>query len=76
MRVSGEPTVPLIVRPVHVPGLEGERVKRIGASLVPTASTRPAVAMVMPKPLLKQTFTPAPIVNVTPDATVTELVTM
>ena len=76
IRVSGEPAEPLIVRPVHVPVLAGERVNRMGALLVPTASRRPLLATVIPVPLSKQTFTPAPIVSVAPGAIVTELVTI
>src|SRR5205809_595572 len=75
MRVSGEPTVPLIVMFPQKVVLAGERVKRIGAWAVPSASNRPPLAIVIPTPVLKQTMAPAGIVRVALEATVTALVT-
>src|SRR5437899_6282119 len=75
MRVSGEPTAPSIVTPDQVVVLAGARVKRIGAWAVPSASKRPPLAIVRPRPVLKQIRVPAWIVSVAPDATDTALVT-
>src|SRR5438876_6260790 len=65
MRVSGEPTAPLMVKLPQLP-LEPERVKRIGAFDVPCAIRTPPLATVRLNPAPICTVVPGSMVSVTP----------
>src|SRR6185436_4189582 len=73
MRLSGEPAPPLMVMLPQKP-LAPERVKRIGALEVPSATSRPPLATVMLIPAARATFTPGSMSKVVLFWTVTFVV--
>src|SRR6185369_519364 len=70
MRVSGDPAAPLIVMWPQFAAV-GERVKRIGAEAVPSASKRPPFAILIPSPESSCTVVPGSMMRVTPLSIVT-----
>src|ERR1043165_3414239 len=71
---SGEPTEPWMVILPQLPEAPA-RLKRIGASAVPSARIFPPFWTTKLRPLLKRTFAPGFTNNVTPFDTVSVLVT-
>src|ERR1043166_881846 len=73
MRLSGEPTAPLMVRLPQKP-VSPERVKRIGALEFPSARSRPPLATARLIPAARATVTPGSMIKVEPLGIVTFVV--